>query len=453
MLYMKSLRILTWSILLGGWAVSAQQTKNTSYAFSLKQAIEHALKNNSEVINANRDIETARLKKWETTASGLPQINGSVDVLDNIQVQRQGIPAIAFDPTAPPGQIAAVGFGVKYNANARITLQQLIFDGSYLVGLQAAKTYLQYSENAKLKTESDIKEMVINTYGNVLLAQESILVLEKNKATLEKNHKEITEIYKNGLTEEESVEQLGITLGSVTSALNYSKRIHQVALKMLKVTLGLSLTDELVLSDALENLTQDNVQLALLSESFNLSNNINYQIVQNNQDKERLLLKLEKSRILPSLGAMAYAGYNSFDNQFNFFSAQQQWYDYSAIGLSLQVPLFSSFKSGARIQQAKIAFDKAKTLSEDTAKQLQLAYDKAKSDYEYSIEQYATSKNNLELARRIEAKQQIKFKEGLSTSFEFTEAQRQLYAEQQNYLQAMVEVINKRAALEKILNK
>lgn len=451
---MKHLQLLTLIFLSLGsvWAQSTEK-KSGKYSFTLKQALSHAIQNNVSVINANRDIASAKHKKWETTASGLPQLNASFDLLDNLQVQRQGIPAVAFNPSAPVGQVSAVGFGVKYNAIAKATLQQLIFDGSYLVGLQAAKTFLQYSENARLKTESDVKEMVINAYGNVLLTDESILVLQRNKTILEKNYKEVNEIFKNGLTEEESVEQIAITLSTVENALNYSKRIKEVALNMLKISLGLSLQDELVLVDKLENLTQENIQLGLLKENFNISNNIDYKMLENNQDKERLLLKLEKSKMLPTLSAMAYAGYNTFDNQFNMFSASHKWYDFAAIGVSLNVPIFSSFKSGARIQQAKIAFEKAKTQLDDTSQKIQLSFQKAKSDYEYSIEKYISSKKNLELAQRIETKQQVKFKEGLSTSFEFTEAQRQLYAEQQNYLQAMLEVITKRAELEKIINK
>ena len=449
---MKQFKSITVFFILLGWSALAQEAKKGTYSFTLKQAISHALQNNTSVVNANRDIESARQKKWETTASGLPQINGSFDFMDNIQIQRSGLPAATFNPQAAPGEIVAVGFGLKYNANAKVTLQQLIFDGSYLVALKASKTFLEYSQNAKLKTESDVKEMIVTTYGNVLLAEETILVLEKNKINLEKNQKEITEIFKNGLTEEENVEQITITLATVTSALNYSKRVKEVAHKMLKIALGLNLEDELKLTDTLENVTQDNLKAALVKETFNLTNTIDYKMVENNKEKERLLLLLEKRRMLPTLGAFANFGYNSFNNEFKFLSAEQRWYDYSAIGASLQVPIFSSFKSGARIQQAKIALE-ANTLVDDTSKQLKLAFEKASSDYEYSIEQYATSKSNLNLAQRIEAKQQIKFKEGLSSSFEFTEAQRQMYSEQQNYLRAMLDVLTKRAALEKITNK
>jgi outer membrane protein TolC len=223
---------------------------------------------------------------------------------------------------------------------------------------------------------------------------------------------------------------------------------------MLKLSLGMELTDELFLTDDLARLTEQNIKLDLLEDTFDISKNIDYQLILNNETSEKLFYKLEKSRRLPTLASFANFGANSFDNNgFGFTKTTQKWYDYSSFGVQLNVPIFSSFKSHARIQQYKIKYEKAKTLTKDTTDKIQLAWENAKSDYEFSIDQYQTSQKTLKLAQRIEAKQQIKLKEGMSSSFEFTEAQRQLYSEQQNYLKAMLEVINKRAVLEKIINK
>ena len=164
-------------------------------------------------------------------------------------------------------------------------------------------------------------------------------------------------------------------------------------------------------------------------------------------------LKLQKSKALPSLGLGYNLGANSFGETFNFFNTNQRWFNYSNIGVNLTVPIFSSFGRQAKTQQAKIEVDKAKTILDETEQKLKLAYDNAKSDYEFSIEQYNSTKESLRLAERIEKKQEIKFKEGLSSSFNLAEAQRQLYSEQQNYLKTMVEVINKKAGLVKITGK
>ncbi len=424
------------------FAISAKsQTAKQSYSFSLQQAISHALTNNYTAINAGRDIESAKQKKWETTAAGLPQINAGVDYQNSFVIQR-----VVFGDQE-------IELGSKHSMTARSTLSQLIFDGSYIVALQASKTYLKYYENAKQKTDIEVREMVVNAYGNVLLAEESIAILERNKSILSKTLSDTQQTFKNGLIEEENVEQLQITLSTVNSNLSNNKRLVDISYKMLKIALGLDINAELNLTDKLDTLTELNVAAAFSQNDFNATNNIYYQIAKNFEEQRTLELKLQRSKALPTLAANVNFGYNAFANQFDFFSRDQKWFNYSNLGVSLNVPIFSSFGRHAKTQQAKIALDQAKTQLIETEQKLQLQYESARSEYEFSIEEYATSKSNLNLAERIEKKQQIKFTEGLSSSFDFSEAQRQLYTAQQNYLQSMVNIINKKAALETIINK
>lgn len=336
---------------------------------------------------------------------------------------------------------------------ASATLSQLIFDGSYLVGLQSAKVYLQISENAKEKTDLEIREMVINAYGNVLLANESIKVLQSNKTSLEKTLHETNETYKNGLTEEENVEQLQITLSQINSSLSYANKRANISLDMLKFVLGIELDKSLTLQDNLDQLTLQNIDLASTNSEFNIENNIDYKIGQNNLKSSELLVKLEKSKALPSLAAQVNFGYNAFSDTFTFLQSNQQWLNYSNLGVGLSIPVFSSLARSSRTQQAKIALEQAEINLKQTEQQLLLEFETAKNEYQYSIEQYNVSKENLRLAERIENKQNIKFKEGISSSFELTEAQRQLYATQQTYLEAMISVINTKTTLDKIINQ
>ncbi|NUY80408.1 TolC family protein [Flavobacterium sp. MAH-1] len=431
----------------------AQETQQR-YTLSLEQAVAHALEHNYTVINSKRDIEKAERKKWETTATGLPQINAGVDYTYNIVIPKTSIPAQLVDSTAGPGEFRAVEFSPKQTMTARTTLNQLIFDGSYIVALQASKTYLKYYQNYKRKTDQEVREMVVNAYSNVLLTEESIEILKKNKSILEKTLHDTDETFKQGLIEEESVEQLQITLATVNNNLNNSQRLREISLNLLKLNLGIDLGSEVILTDKLDALTQQNLELAFSSSEFDVKNNIDYQIGENYSEQRRLEYKLEKAKALPSLSANLNLGTNAFsDERFDFLQSNKPWFAYSSVGASLNWPIFTSFGRHAKIQQAKIAYDQAKTDLTHTEQQLKLAYLQAKSEYEFSIEQYATYKSNLKLAERIENKQQVKFTEGLSTSFDFNDAQQQLYTAQQQYLQSMIDVINKRAALEKIITK
>jgi outer membrane protein len=164
--------------------MQAQETPK-KYALSLEQAIEHALQYNYSAKNSGLDIEAAKKKKWETTATGLPQINAGLDYQNNFELQKSLIPAEFFG--GQPGEFAEVAFGTKHTMLARSTLSQLIFDGSYIVALQASKTYLSFYENSKKKTDLEVREMIINSYGSVLLAEENTLILEEKQSYFRKN--------------------------------------------------------------------------------------------------------------------------------------------------------------------------------------------------------------------------------------------------------------------------
>lgn len=425
--------------------------QDTIPSLSLDEAISYALEHNYSAINASRDIVDAQKQKWETIATGLPQISGAVNYQNQLKQPVAQIPAEFFG--GEPGTFQEVVFGQPQSMAATATLRQQIFDGSYIVGVQATKTFLEYSRNNKEKTELEVRKAVVEAYGNVLLARESVQISEKNKATLEQNLYETKRIYENGLGDEESVDQLQITLSTVDNQLKNAKRLEKITHQMLNLVLGLPIETPTVLTENLDDLTQKQIDLGLIDADFNIENNVDYKMALNLNEQRALELKLAKSRALPTLNAFVNYGGNSFSDSFNFLNSGQQWFGSSVLGVDLNIPIFSSLGRSASTQRAKIALDKAKTQFTEAEAQIRLQLESAKSDYILAIEQYGTSKDNLELAERIEKKNQIKYAEGLATSFELRQAQTQLYTSQQEYLQSMVDVINKKTELETILNK
>lgn len=419
-------------------------------SLSLQEAIDYAIKNSYNSRAAVNDIAAAKKKVWETTTIGLPQIEANVDYQNWLKQQVSLLPAEIFGGTA--GEFTEVTFGTKQNLNATVTLRQLLFDGSYLVGLQSARTFLKISEQAKEKTELGVKEAVINAYGNVLVSEKSIEILKRNKTLVEKNLEEVKKIYENGLNEEEDVEQLEITLGNIKSQLNSVTRMKAIAYQMLNITLGNSITTELILTDSLDSLTESNINFGLISQAFTLENHIDFKIAENDRESKRLLMRYEQSKALPTLSAFVNYGSTSNSNSFTFFNGDQKWFGSSLLGVSLNIPIFSSLQRKSKTAQAKIALETADIRLEETKQKLNLQAKKAKSDYQLSIENYETAKRNVSLAERIEKKQRIKFFEGISTSFDLTQAQNQLYSQQQTFIQSMLDVIAKKAALETALN-
>jgi outer membrane protein len=426
----------------------AQQ--KVTYSFNLEEAITFAIDSNYTAINARRDIAMAIKQKWEATAAGLPQIDGNLTYNNNL---KQPITLIPAEITGgAPGTFTPVTFGTKQNASAVATLDQLIFDGSYLVGLKAAKTFLRFSENLSEKTNLEIRKGVINAYGSVILSEELISIFEKNKANLEENLYETQKIYENGFAEEESVEQLEITLLQIDTQLSNIRRTLTIARQMFNVSLGIDVEQDVIFEDSFDELTVQNISLDLLDRSLNIEENVDYKIALNFTEQRDLEMQLEKSKFLPSLNAFANYGTSAFSDTFSFVDAEQVWFQSSVVGLSLKVPVFSSGMRRARTQRAKIALDKAETDLELAIQNITLELHSSKSNYQFAIDKYQNSKKNIALAERIENKNQIKFSEGLASSFDLRQAQTQLYTFQQEYFQSMLDVINAKSNLETVLN-
>jgi len=426
------------------------QDKSPIETLSLDEALTIGIKNNRNIITANLEVQKAYKEKWNTIATGLPQIKASVDYQNFIEQPISLIPAEFFGGNK--GDFAEVSFGTKQNINAGLKLDQLIFDGSYLVGLQAIKVFLEESKNFREKTIIEVKKNIVSTYSSVLLTRENIKFLKKNKLSLESNLIETTELFRSGFDEEESVEQIRLTLSGVKTQLSYINNVERITLDMLKLLMGFPIKSALILSDDLEKLTNDSLFNFKVPENLSLDNNIDIKIAENNLLSETLLYRYERSKGLPRLSAFLNGNYTGNSESFTFTQQGQKWFGAALLGINLQIPVFSSLRRSALSQKAKIAMLQAENDLTETQERILIEVKAAENDYKLAVENYFTNKENLELATRIEKKNQLKYFEGVTSSFELREAQLQLYSAQNNYIKSIQEVIQKKLSLQTILN-
>ena len=427
------------------------QAQNLPESLSLKEAIAFGLTHNRSIINADREIQKAKKEKWKTVATGLPQISSEVNYQNFLEMPVSLVPAEFFGGN--PGEFRELTFGTEQNMIGTLKMEQLIFDGSYLVGLQAAKVYLAISENLFEKTNLDVKKMVTNLYSNVLLAKYNIRFLEKNKVSLENNFQEIHQLFRNGFEEEESVEQIQLSLAQTNNQLKYAENLLKIQQEMLKFVIGYPIGTPLKLSDELDDIFNEDLYFESLPNTDNIDNNIDIRIADNNVKSEALKLKLEQSKALPKVNAFINQTYTGNSNEFTFTDIDQKWYGSSLLGLNVKIPIFSSLGRSANTQKAKISLDQAKTQLEETQSKIRIDANAALNEYQLAIDNYYTEKENLRLAERIEQKNQTKFFEGMIQSFELRIAQLQLYSAQSNFVNAIQKVITNKIELETLLNQ
>ena len=431
------------------FGLSVMQAQDFPEAVTLEEAIEFGLENNRNIINANLEVQKAYKEKWKTIATGLPQLSARADYQNFIELPTSLIPAQFFGGN--DGEFAEVQFGTPQTMSAGITLNQLIFDGSYVVGIEATKVYLDASKNILEKTVLEIRKNIVNSYFSVLLVRANVGFLEKNRDNLNNNLTELIQLFKNGFDEEQSVEQLRLTLSSVESQLRYAQNMERTTLNMLKLLLGFPTASPLFLSDSLEVLTTPDL-FQISDENFKTENNIDIKIAENNLLSESLLYRYERSKSLPRISAFLNGNYTGNSESFTFTNVDQKWFGASLFGVQLEVPLFSSLKRRASSQKAKISVSQARSLLKETKERIFIETQAASNKYKLAIENYFTAKENLALANRIKDKNQIKYFEGMVGSFELRQAQLQLYSAQNNYIKAIQSVVQKKIGLETLLN-
>ena len=427
------------------------QAQELPESLTLEEAIAFGLTHNRSIINADREIQKAKKEKWKTIATGLPQISSEVNYQNFLEMPVSLVPAEFFGGN--PGEFSELTFGTEQNMIGSLKMEQLIFDGSYLVGLQATKVYLAISENLFEKTNLEVKKMVTNLYSNALLAKYNILFLEKNRASLENNFQEIHQLFRNGFEEEESVEQIQLSLAQANSRLKYAQNLLKIQKDMLKFVIGYPIESPLKLTDELDDIFNEDLYFQTLPNTHNIDNNIDIRIADNTLKSEALKLKLEKSKALPKVNAFINRTYTGNSNEFTFTDGDQKWYGSSLLGLNVQIPIFSSLGRSANTQKAKISLDQAKTQLEETQSKIRIEVNATLNEYQLSIDNYYTEKENLRLAESIEQKNQTKYFEGMIQTFELRMSQLQLYTAQNNFVSAIQKVISNKIELETLLNQ
>lgn len=438
---MKKHLILPFFILaLGG---NAQET----LSFSLAEAQDYAIKNSPIIKNANTDISIYKQKVKEITALGLPQINVEASFNHFLNIPTTVIPASAFNPFAGADEIMAVQFGTKYQTSAGATLTQLIFDGSYLVGIKSTNALMTLQLQLEQKAQVDLKAEVMKSYYTAAISDENIKTLESTLQNLEKLKNEISSINKEGFNEKQDVEQLDLTVETMRNNLSRAQNIRKMTYNLLKLQMGIDVSKEITLTENIEQLNSTFNPSDYTSKEFAPSKLADYQILQSQVKISEFSMKNEKMKYYPSFAAFLTHSYNLPSNNLEFFN--RRWYPTSIWGLKLNIPVFSSGMRKSKVSQAKLNLEKTITNLGNVENALKMQSQNAQYSFNFSIENLATMKKSLELADRIQQKTLIKYKEGVATSLELNQVQTQYLTAQANYINGLYNVLTSKVEMDK----
>ena len=418
---------------------NAQISPSQPMKFSLSEAKNYALNNSPVLLNSARDVEIAKKMIWENTATGLPQVDVNSSYSYSPQLAGLSDQLGTFIP--------------DFNANDLKTsffvsgqLNQLIFSGSYIVGLKAAKVYANLSELADTKSKIGLEENITNTYFTALVAKQSSEILDSTLTAIQKTLYQSQQMFNNGFLEQTDVDQLKILESNIKSNLSVTTRQIGIMERMLKFQMGLPIDQPIVLTDQIDPLVAImNLETAVI-DSFDLQSNVDYNMMQT-QEKLRLLnYKLSKSTFLPTIHGY-YSYYKSLDN--NFFNDQSP----NTFGLSLAIPIFSSGMRLSQVKQRELEYQQASTNKQMGADNLRIEYESALSGFLTARDVYFLQQENRNLALRIYKKSIIKFQEGVSGSLDLNTTQQQYFTAEGTYFNALMALVTAKAKLDNLLTK
>lgn len=428
-----------------GLSVKAQQT-DTVAAFSLKQAIDYAQNHHASILNARIDEDIAKNTVKQTIGIGLPQISGNANFQDFIKLPTSLSPGEFF---GQPGTQIPVQFGVKYQSSLGLELNQLLFDGSYLVGLQASKTYKELSNKNLTRTRIETSVAVTKAYYSVLVSNEQLKLLDANLDRLRKTLSDTEVMFKNGFAEKIDVDRLTVLKNNLETERENVIRLLALNVNLLKFQMGMTVNSRLTLTDSIESLQA--VQAVVAADSSAYRSRIEYSLLETQKRLNEFDLKRYKSQFLPSLSAFGNTSQSFQSNDFSkLFSTN---FPSTIIGLRLSVPIISGGIKLNQVRNAKLAILKTDNDLLNLQNGINLEVDQTRTTYLNSTRSLDNQKRNMDLAQEVLRVSKIKYEQGVGSSIEVTTAETALKESQNNYINALYDLMINRVNVDKALGK
>lgn len=435
---------------------SAQTTPPAQQNYSLKQAIDYALLNNVNVKNAQSDTKSANARVGEIRAIGLPQISAQAQLLHNIEIQNVILevgagPSFGGDPDAPQPPVGtpySFPFQLKNNGSVALNVNQLLFDGSYFIGLKAASTYKELSQKTLTQSKIGVTEAVTKAYYGVLINRERLGLLNTNINRLDTLFSETKAMYDNGFVEKIDVDRIEVQRNNLVTEKQKVERLADLSLYLLKFQMGLRMNDIVVLTDSLDAESIENINIQS-SNNFDYNQRIEYSTLQTQKELAYLDIRNNRMGYLPQLAAFGTFGYNPASTKLSNITQSERWIDYSFVGLQLNIPIFDGLNKHYKIQQAKLAYEKTQQSTALLQNSIDLEIQQASVTLTNSLESLKSQKRNLDLAQEIVRVTRIKYQQGVGSNIEVINAEADFKEAQTNYYAALYDAYIAKVDLDK----
>jgi outer membrane protein len=402
----------------------------------------------------------------------LPQVSAAVGLQHNEKLRRffgrnsTDTTGISFFPPvdgAQEGDIIAGQnfFQLKSSGDAGITINQLIFSGSYVVGLQAAKALKDYAAQGTAVTKEQLIQNVMKAYYTVLITRERVDLFDANIARVDTLLRNTVELNKNGFAEGIDVDRIRVQLNNLrTERANFDNQ-NIIVLEMLKVQMNYPMEQTLEVVGNIEDVKVE-TDAAAYSEGFDYKRDADFVFLEASHTLQQLNIKNQYAGAVPTLSAFANLGYatqsanisglfktNTNGVQDNGFVGPDKWYGYSLFGVSLNWNLFTGLSRQYKVQQEKLALRKIENNFRSLKSSIDFDTKQSLLVYNNSLNTLKDQKENMELSENVARVTKIKYQEGVGSNLEVTNAESELKSAQINYYNALINAMLAKVDLDK----
>ena len=443
------LAILLYLFALGG--LEAQDTEvDTTEPLTLDECLTYAYQNSENIKIADLEKAIAQAEVGITKAQGLPQINLNAAYNNNFAVPTVYLPAGSGGAFGQPGdEELALRFGIRNDANAGITASQMIFDGSYFVGLAAARTFVSLSEQEYVLTKNDVAEQVTKAYYAALIDEFLENLVLSNLQRVDTLLRETKLMYENGFVEKIDVDRISVQFNNIKTELDRVKRNSKLSMLLLKFQMGMPIEQGITLADKLSEIDFDPEIEA--DQSFDYADRAEFTQLLINQELVQLDMRNTKAQRLPKLTLVANYGYNTGTDDFTNIADLNRWNSLGAFGVTFSIPIFDGLRKYHTIQKSKVQSQQLELQSSFLKNSIDLEIEQARVNLSNSVEQMDNQLENYELAQEVYRVSKIKYQEGVGSNIEVIDAENSLITAQTNYFQALYSAIIAKVSLQRAL--
>jgi outer membrane protein len=437
---------------------------------SLDDCMRYALAHNYDMKNARLDVAIQDAQNKQTLSAAYPHINAHGEFDDYYVEQKTAfntgsigssiIPFLEplYTATGVPlptssgegGAYQTIAITPQYSAFGQLSATQTLFDGSVLVALQARKTVMVLANQQADITEENLRYNIYKAYNALVIAYRQYDIIKSSLRYSRSIQHDLDVTRQAGLAEKIDVERTDVQVNNLATDSIRISNMLTVSEQVLKYQMGMNINTPIALIDT--NLEEHKAEaMSLLEEETNYNRVPEFNLLNTQLSLNEYNVKRYQLSALPTVSVSANGGYNYAAPYLKSMFPFDEYFPYASVSLQVNVPIFNGFLRTNQLREAKLDVEKSENSIERMKQTIDFQAAQSHTTLSNALLQAQSQRRNLDLADDVLDLAERKYKAGVGSNLEVSQAQTDQLNAQNNYFSSLLDIINAEADLKKAL--